>query len=374
MGEQCSYLDKLPVELKPLIFEKIDSPTAMFRLLAVNRSIAQSTRELSFPNIQRISLHVASGGSDGGQNLINGEEVKPKNLVNAIKQIWKEATEFNSLQVTGKMLDFGWLNGDQMMFQVIKDLMVKFPRALKELQLNVNIPSIWGDEGLLSQDYSSGRFCIEGVEDIIAPITGSVEKIELSVQGSSHHLLAKLSSFEALGNCLNLKEFALNDIWFNFQNIKTLCLNKHLSSIIFQQKHRSDHEELTCVDTLYGVLLGLDLNITSLNLGAPKLSFNQIPLVKNFPFLTTFTVTVQPHDNPIYSFQSQYYKLFQIFPALEYLVFKNETPLRHLGRDGMSTCWSINFFLDTIQNTLPTNVTERKLRVKIEVYFDFDSY
>ena len=373
-----SRLEELPAELKEKIFRMISPPKDIDHLLAVNRSIAASARECSIPTIENLSIHIAgSGGSDGGPNLINGEAIDPQKVIHAIKHIWKYALNIKTLKMTGKLSEVGWLGGDKLIFDVVKELMISDPRALQEMSLHIDVRravKFYGDE-------------ISSVSDIIYAVSGSLEKFECYVRGRS---ASRIFSAASLGSCSHLKEIYLDKVYFNALNrplfyqqreaVRIICLNKtELSSIVYHfNTDRNSWSGLA--NTLLGVLDGIDANITHLSMELSKFfPFDDtftLATDKIFPQLTNLTFTIPVDAIPgrtghqfldIRGIRCHLSTFLHHFPALEYVRIKNEASnVGHLLEGPNNHLYEISHvvsFFDRVLPTLPEDVQERKFRV-----------
>ena len=372
MADEASRLEELPAELKGKIFRMISSPKDIDHLLAVNRSIAASAIEYSIPTIESLSIHIAGGGgSDGGPNLINREAIHPQKVIHAIKHIWKYALNIKTLKMTGRLSEVGWLGGNKLIFDVVKELMISDPRALQEMSLHIDVrrvPEFYLDE-------------ISPVNNILYAVSGSLEKFECFVRGISANLFLqrifsnqRIFSSLSLGSCSHLKEIYLNKVHFNTRNgpqyqhqreaARIICLNKtELSSIVFH----FDNDMYGTDSTLLGVLDGIDANITHLNVELSKFfpfdgTFT-LATDKIFPQLTNLTFTMSVHDVQyldIRGIQLHLSTFLHHFPALEYVRIKNKAgSVNHLI-EGISHVVS---FFERVLPTIPEDVQERKFRV-----------
>ena len=376
MAEE-SRLEELPEEMKEKIFRMISSPKDIDHLLAVNRSIAASARKYSIPTIENLSIHIAGGGgSDGGPNLINGEVIHPQKVIHAIKHIWKYALNIKTLKMTGRLSEVGWLGGDKLIFDVVKELMISDPRALQEMSLHIDVRRV-------VEFYAAE---ISSVSDIIYAVSGSLEKFECYVRGISP---ARIFSSASLGSCSHLKEIYLDKVYFNTRDgpqhqhhreaARIICLNKtELSSIVFHFDNGLYPYGWYGTDyILLGVLDGIDANITHLSVELSKffpLFDDTFTLAtdKIFPQLTnlTFTIPVDMIPNragnqflDIRGIRCHLSTFLHHFPALEYVRIKNEAGnVCHLrGIEGIEEV--VVSFFERVLPTLSKEVIERKLRV-----------
>ena len=362
MAEEASRLEELPAELKEKIFRMISSPRDIDHLLAVNRSIAASAREYSIPTIGNLSIHIAGGGgSDGGPNLINKEAIHPQKVIHAIKHIWKYALNIKTLKMTGRLNEVGWLGGDKLISDVVKELMISDPRALQEMSLHIDVRRV-------TKFYANE---ISSVSDIIYAVSGSLEKFECYLRGSSP---LRIFSSASLGSCSHLKEIYLDKVNFNTwmrppfeqqrESARIICLNKtELSSFVYH----FDNHMYGPACTLLGVLDGIDANITHLNVELSKFfpfdgTFT-LATDKIFPQLTNLTFTMSVHDVQfldIRGIRRHLSTFLHHFPALEYVRIKNEAgSVCHL-LEGVSHVVS---FFERVLPTIPEDVQERKFRV-----------
>ena len=365
-----SRLEELPAELKEKIFRMISSPKDIDHLLAVNRSIAASARECSIPTIENLSIHIAgSGGSDGGPNLINGEAIDPQKVIHAIKHIWKYALNIKTLKMTGRLSEVGWLGGNKLISDVVKELMISDPRALQEMSLHIDVRRV-------TKFYANE---INSVSDIIYAVSGSLEKFECYVRG-----ISPLRTFfsTSLGSCSHLKEIYLDNVNFNtwmmppFQqqreSARIICLNKtELSSFVYH--FDTGRNSINRMDNiLLGVLDGIDANITHLSVELSKFfpfDDNTFTLAtdKIFPQLTNLTFTIPVNGQyqflDIRGIRLHLSTFLHHFPALEYVRIKNEAGnVCHLrGIEGIEKV--VVFFFERVLPTLSKDVIERKLRV-----------
>ena len=365
MAEE-SRLEELPEEMKEKIFRMISSPKDIDHLLAVNRSIAASARKYSTLTIENLSIHVAgSGGSDGGPNLINGEAIHPQKIIHAIKHIWKYALNIKILKTTGRLSVVGWMGGDKLIFDMIKELMISDPRALQEMTLHIDVRRVKFCDRLKTAEISS-------VSDIIYATSGSLEKFECYVRGIS---LSRIFSSASLGSCSHLREIYLDKVNFNKREAaRIICLNKtELSSIVFHYDNTDRNSINRMDDILLGVLDGIDANITHLSVELSKFfPFDDtftLATDKIFPQLTnlTFTMPVDAIPNrtghqllDIRGIRCHLSTFLHHFPALEYVRIKNEAgSVCHL-LEGVSHVVS---FFERVLPTIPEDVKERKFRV-----------
>lgn len=262
---QNDRLSTLAKELQAEIYGKIKSPVAMMRLLAVNKDVAKFAVDYSFPNLKKISIHIGDGGTE--PSIINGDEVKPQHLIDAMRQIWKNAPDVTTLCLTGRLLSggplSGWLQGNQMIFQLIEDNMIEFPRPLKKLQILMD-----------ARKANFPVYSVEGVEHIIGLVSNTLEQVSVGIM-DNREALTRIPCFEALGACANLKELTLGGMQINSQNVRTICDNKFLSSIIIHQDPCFEAHDFSPgrirFEILFGILSGLNENITSLYLKVPYL-------------------------------------------------------------------------------------------------------
>ena len=103
------------MELKKMIISKVRSPIDLLELRLVNRSISEIVVEDSFPNVSKLSVHIARKGRRGDSNRINGEVVHSKDVIRVIIWILKLAKQITHMQLSGRLLTVDWLDSERLL-------------------------------------------------------------------------------------------------------------------------------------------------------------------------------------------------------------------------------------------------------------------
>ena len=126
MAEE-SRLMLLPEEILKKIFEKINDPKTLVRLLTVNKGVAKCALEYSFPEIKKIDIHYPVDNDE--PCLLNGYEVPKEKLIPFVEQLWKGANALTSLKVVS-------FQECRPIFTALRRWMVSYPRNISDILLS----------------------------------------------------------------------------------------------------------------------------------------------------------------------------------------------------------------------------------------------
>lgn len=374
-----SRFEGLPMELKKMIISKVHSPIDLLELHLVNRSISEIVVEDSFPNIRKLSVHVARKGRRGESNRINGEVVHSKDVIRVIISILKLAKQITHMQLSGRLLTVDWLDSARLLvLEEIKKAMAvhRYPITIFEVNVHVTVLN----------DIPFSIFALGDIKDILQYISASVQKVDLAVESTSRMIpqpeLSGRTCFEVLANCTNLKVIRLENIFLDSRAARAVTLDKpELTSITIlyddddppvRQTGRNQFRlgiRAHANEIALGLFWGLDKTaITHLHLELAGWSVdgNSFPALYGiFPLLTNLTVTVvQPRD--IRKLQRNLSVLMAQFPNLQCLHIKSSLEHKHIERlsnaEGPETN-IVSFFNQVLPTLDMKGCEERKLRV-----------